>query len=173
MKIKLLKCRCQNCPGKIVKDIKWDSDRNEVVFHLADSSDCNTKVLGAETESSQFSLTCETSDEKLKIGKLLTALIKDKKAQMKLLKNGWINPDGIFIPCLKGQHLSIVEESHLTGFEAEQKGWIKVFEHEGELQIFPIIPPTQAQIDKVFDICYVLNNIRILRKFISMYKYAL
>lgn len=74
---------------------------------------------------------------------------------------GWLTPDGKFYRCGWMEHLYIVGCFDMTGEQAEQAGWIKIsdkyawstYHLHGTGR-----PPTQRQIDLVFDWCTANNH---------------
>lgn len=66
--------------------------------------------------------------------------------------NGWITPEGHFLPCEYSEHLTILRKHNYDGKTAELLGWIKVTTYDGG-HLFAFHPPTQEQVNTVWEWC--------------------
>jgi hypothetical protein len=73
--------------------------------------------------------------------------------------NGWLSPDGTFYPCNYSGHNDLADELCHGPTQIEQLGWVKICcfklltdSGQPENTALPgTKPPTQAQIDRIFD----------------------
>jgi hypothetical protein len=73
--------------------------------------------------------------------------------------NGWLSPDGTFYPCGYSEHLVLAEAMCYDPTQIGNSGWVKICRFEilsesgqpEDTALPGTHPPTQAQIDRVFD----------------------
>lgn len=71
-------------------------------------------------------------------------------------RSGWLSPEGQFYPCDWMEHLWLLSCLELTDVQAEKSGWIKISDRYAwsHYHLHGVgQPPTQRQIDLVFDWC--------------------